>query len=216
MKKIKIIVIVLFMIIGSCNDSSFDPPIELYYTFSGVKLQNIDNAGEYPVIIENENVVILKEAYGIRVSLNYELLSDSNDNVVKNNFIKNFSFSNKLYATRCDDYPYPYERIIFKDTIINIKVFALNDFDNDFIANSDVTELFKIYDFRKYISIDEYIKKHSISLGYHYQAKENIESIIDLYLMKPPTFTGEHSFRVEVLLSDGKIFSAITPLINLE
>ena len=207
MKKIKIIVIVLFMIIGSCNDSSFDPPIELYYTFSGVKLQNIDNAGEYPVIIENENVVILKEAYGIRVSLNYELLSDSNDNVVKNNFIKNFSFSNKLYATRCDDYPYPYERIIFKDTIINIKVFALNDFDNDFIANSDVTELFKIYDFRKYIPIDEYIKKHTIPFKFLQ---------IDLYLMKPPTFTGEHSFRVEVLLSDGKIFSAITPLINLE
>ena len=222
--KILIVVVVLQFIATGCPGWDPCPPLEkLYYTMSDVKLQNIDNAGKHPIIIEYENAIIPKEAFGIRVTLNYELLSDSINDVVKNDFIKNISLFNSLYAISYDCLP---PEIIFKDTIISIKVFTVNDFDNEFSTDSDVSELFKVlYDslphiasiLPKYISIDEYIRKHSTPLVYPYSPRnENIESIIDLYLMKPPEFIGEHNFRVEVLLSDGKVFSATTPRINLE
>ena len=214
MKKISLIItVILFsLIFTGCPDCL---PEIFYYGLTDVKLQNIDNAGERPVIIENENQTILKEAFGIRLTLNLELISDSiNNRCCKNNFFNNISLFNNLYAFTdgC------YTDYILKDTITSINVFTLNDFDNDFTVGADVSELFKIYSSKKYISIDEYLKNYRISFypNSYYQSDKNAKSEIDLYLLKPPTFTGEHSFRIEVLLSDGKVFSAATPRINLK
>ena len=213
MKKIlKIIIIVILfpLIFTGCPDCP--PDDSFYYTLNNINVQNIDNAGDQPVIIENENQTILKEAFGIRLTLNLELLSDSiNNKCCKNNFFNNISLFNNLYA-EC----FPEPLFLLKDSIESIKIFTINDFDNDFSENADVSELFKVYYAQKYITINEYLQNYVITFYRYYPEKENVESIIDLYLLKPPTFTGEHSFKIEVLLLDGRTLSATTPRINLE
>ena len=218
----KLIIVLLLLITMGCpdNNSPVMPREEFYFVINNIEIQNIDNSGRNPVIIENENVTIPKEGYGIRIIFNLEQLTDSviNDAIINNgsikNFTKNITLSTNLYATSCDDYSPPL--LTFKDTILNIKIFSLNDFDNENLANSDVSNLFRIYDSNKYISIEEYLEKHTTIYFEGYYNPYNMGRKIDLYLMKAPVFTGEHSFSIEVLLSDGRILYATTSIINLE
>jgi hypothetical protein len=214
--RIALAIIIFFQLLDSCNDTINGPQEVYHYTFNNIQVQNIDNAGKTPVIVENENEIISKEAYGIRMLLNLERLFDSVVDVANNSFIKNISLFNNLYAMRCDDDPLP-PPLSLQDTIVYIKVFTLNDFDNEFMAGSDVSDLFKIYDSSKfqYITIDEYVGKYEETIKI-YKDENNIESEVFLYLMKPPIFIGEHSFRVEVSLSDGRMLLATTVKINLE
>jgi len=218
-KAFGIIILILFAATG-CPPCPPYPYENEYFVLKDIDAKNINNAGRNPVIVDNENEIISKNAYGIRVSLDLKLLSnDSIGNVSTNSsFIKNFSLFSKLYAVDpplCLPPP-----PILKDTIVSLKIFTVNNFDDEFMADSEVSDLFRIYDSRtrKYISIEEYLENFGFGVYpvSYPQSDKNFGKIIDLYLMKAPEFTGEHSFIIEVLLSDGRTFSSTTSKIILE
>ena len=124
----------------------------------------------------------------------------------------NSFFIQSTYATSVPDcYDYIYSAI---DSIESIKIFTLNNFDNQHSENSDITDCFRVA--RAYSSIEEYVK----NINYTYEC-DDFETLpwkdimIDLLLMTAPTTTNNQQFKVQIKLSDGRILEQQTSEIEL-
>jgi len=198
-KKIALVLSIGFALrlIVSCCECQ--PPVEFKYTFDCIETFHLDNSGQAPAIVDKG--VIHKEAYGIQIE--YSLLPLACN--------KPFSFSafNAAYAYSCrcpPDIQY-----LAQDTISAIRIKNLNDFDQTHPADSDISDYFKVLDYDKYITFQELIDAYETM----YEEKPE-KDLIKIFLMQPPTQTGEHRFQVEFLLSNGTILTSVTTPIKLE
>ncbi len=174
------------------------------YSHKTLSLKNLDNSGENA--IESEASELNKNAYGIRLYLARE------KNTIAQNIKQiNSIFIQSAYATSCECPP----EYIFSasDSIISIKIFTLNNFDNQHFENSDITDYFRIA--HTYSSVKDHLT--SIHYTYEYDIQELTEKTleIDLLLMIAPEINSNHQFKIQIALSDGRVLEQQTREVKL-
>ena len=207
MKKKLIILFFLLVPIANLLFYSCDCDVEQFvnYSHKALFLKNLDNSGEYA--IESESLHLNKNAYGIRLYLQIE-----EEGIVAPTTQTNSIFVQSANATSLEPCPYVYQAV---DSIVSIQVFTINDFDHLHTANSEITEYFKVA--QTYLSVENYVTNltHTQTLRddgllIHYGKIE-----IDLMLFTTPTINNTHQFKVQVKLSDGRVFEEQTTEIEL-
>ncbi len=171
----------------------------LDYTNCQISVENIDNSGEKPIIVQTTDVP--KEAYGIRLNLIRSVGTCQLDNY------QSFLFPS-AYACKDNSNVTEYRPL---EAISAIKIITLNDFDTTHQANNDVTSYFYLLEKDGFISINDYLSGQDFI--YYDTSAMNLK--LDLLLMTAPTQGTQHQFSIEVYLTDGRILTAETPIINL-
>jgi hypothetical protein len=126
-----------------------------------------------------------------------------------------FSFFQSAYAFDCaceDD-----ERVA-KDSLKAFRIIALKDVDVDHPANSDVSEYFKVYtnDYRFFQTIDSYFGFQDASLYDRWTpGAGDLVWTVDLLLMTIPDHGGTYQFKIQLVLSDGRVLEGETTPIEL-
>jgi len=197
-----LLLVPIVSVFNSCLECK--PPTPASYSHNTLLLKNLDNSGASAV--ETENLQINKNAYGIRLYIITEKRTFACEKQTNSFFIQS------AYATSVPDcYDYIYSAI---DSIVSIKIFTLNDFDNQHSENSDITDYFRVA--QAYSSIEEYAK----NINYTHECND-FETLpwkdirIDLFLMTTPTTTNNQQFKIQVKLSDGRILEQQTSEIEL-
>ena len=169
------------------------------YTNCSISLENLDNSGQEPV--ESSSNTILKAAFGLRVEVERK----------KDICAKDFKplFISSTYATSCDCPPEETYQPL--DSIVSIKIVTLRDFDSAHLGNDPVSEYFSILRSTEFVSIDEFI----LSQQYEFYDISNSTLSFDLMLMTPPEKHAEYQFEVLIELSDGRVLSKISDLVEL-
>ena len=195
MKMRKIILLLLFplmadVLVACCN---CDESAVYHYTVEKMDMVSLDNSGSQPRTIVSGNVP--KKAYGIRIQMPVKFARNT----------KGIPFiSNSAYALSCRCFN---DQYLSKDSIVSVKVFSLNAFDNLHPVNTDITDYFKVNHESVYETIPVFLaRKPEIS---------NYEISFDVLLLTPPTTGQEHQFRVEIQLAGNRILTGTTGLINL-
>lgn len=199
MRKIKKIIFLLFFpfiahVVISCCDCV--EPLIYQFTHKTITINNLDNAGSEPVVSTATSVI--KTAYGIRIQVNREKTACTEP--VRSLFIQS------AYATKCGCPPE--KQLMPKDSITAIKVVTLNDFDNSHLANTEISDYFKVYTPYSFVTIGKYLQDSKNVL---YDESE-LGIKIDLLLMIVPTMNTQHKFKVQITLSDGRIFEPETSI----
>jgi hypothetical protein len=204
----KIIIILLLPIVAevviACCDC-LDPVIRRYSN-EFIVVKNIDNAGQRPVITTSN--AIGKNAYGIKIEFQKKIVA------CREKAIPAFFQSAYAFSCLCP----PEYQIHPKDSVISIKIFTLYTFDENHVTNSDISDYFSVYSRFSFRPIDEYLTPeidydgNSTNVLYR---NDDLTTDIDLLLMKAPSMNTTHQFRVEVTLSDGRVFEKETTEIDL-
>ncbi len=168
------------------------------YTNRSFSLENIDNSGKE--VKTSASSLINKRAFGIRVNLRLENIAQ---------ILKPSAFSfNTLNATSCECPPF--FEFSPKDSIISFKLFTVNDLDNLHLANSEVTQYFKIFYNNSYTSVaDRYPNKTFKGLTLYDESE--FDAKIDLLLMTIPEESKKVQFKVQLKMSDGRILEQFSP-----
>jgi len=195
----KLILLLLFpfivdLAISCCN--CLDAVIH-HYTNKSIVVSALDNSGQEPKEISTGSVI--KAAYGIRVQLSREKLARVNKPPIV------FGQAVYAYDCRCGST----DEFLPSDSITTIRIITLHNFNADHPANSDVSGYFKVYS-ATYYTIDDYLKYIGTTL---YNETE-LQFAFNLFLMTPPESGGAHQFRVQFVLSDGRILEQDTPTID--
>ena len=201
MKIKKLIIIILFPLIAEivvsccqCTDS-----LVLYYTNKTLSISNLDNRGSEPIVSSSPSFI--KTAYGIRINLvreNIACIKQTNYFIIQ---------SANATSCRCP----PITQFLPRDSITSLKIFALNDFDLNHSANSDISDYFKVYKQYSFASINDYLK----NLDSTVYDEQEFDLGIDLLLMTAPTLSSKHKFKVQIILSDGRMLEQETSLTEL-
>jgi hypothetical protein len=200
MKPIKILSLLLLPLIAELFVSCCDCPevTTEFYSNQFLEIDHLDNSGSDAVITNGPSVP--KEAYGIQVRLGLEKVACNQPS--RTHFIST------SYAFQCDCPP---PETIARDSVANLEIFTINDFNETHLANTDVSEYFKIFVGSTYANIDDIIPNLSRIFYYEFESVVTTE----LLLMTPPTLSETHSFKVIMTLSDGRTFEATTSPIIL-
>ncbi|MCC6288202.1 MAG: DUF5034 domain-containing protein [Chitinophagaceae bacterium] len=199
LKKVIILLLVPFAteVFISCCDCN--EPQLFKYTNQSFDVKHLDNQGQSPVIPSNGTA--LKEAYGLRMTLTCETT------VFKQAPVSFFINRSYAFSCGCD----PEIQYLAKDSVIAIHIITLDDFDNQHLAGSDISEYFKLHSQHTFISIAEYLQK--IATIFYYDNPKTI--ILDALLMQPPLQSGNYRFKIKMTLSDGRSFTAEPSTIEL-
>jgi len=182
---------------GDCCDCG--ESVSKNYSNKSITVNNLDNSGDKPIVTNSTEVN--RNAYGIKVNLLRELVA-SHKNVTP-------TLIQSAYALDCDC---PSELAIFpKESIVSFKIYSTYDFDVNHPANSDVSEFFKVQNNNTYYTINEYLNLLNSSGNYGNPAwtlydEDDLEFEIVLLLMTPPKLNISNKFRIQMTLSDGRIF----------
>jgi len=176
------------------------------YSHKSIVVQHLDNSGEKPEVTYGS---VPKHAYGVRVTFTRE--------VVACRAKQTPTFFQSAYAFSCDCPPEL--TIAPKDSIVSIHLFAEHDFDPSHPADSDVSDYFKVYfpDAFSFTSIEDYLQPVINYRGYSNLVlfdESQLEEELTLLLMTPPENT-VNKFRIQITLSDGRIFEQTTEEIDL-
>ena len=199
-KRVSIIILTVFLlrVIISCCDC---PKLnEHKYSYDNLSVYNLDNSGQNPVISLTN--IVPSKAYGIEID--FSLIR------VALNRSKTLTVFPEAFAQDCfclDSLQY-----IAKDTITSIDITTIDDFDSQRPANSDVSYLFKILQNNSYVTFQEYINQPEII----YQNKIPEKEILQLFLLQPPQFLGEHKFKIGITLSDNRLLTTTTNPVILQ
>ena len=172
------------------------------YSHKVLFLKNLDNRGEKA--IETELLQLNKNAYGIRLYLEREKVVIARAKKINSIFIQS------AYATSCECPP---EFLYFpSDSIVSIKIFTVNNFDDQRLENSDITDYFRIAG--SYSTVESYVTnmRYTYADDFEYWGQE---LKLDFLLMTAPTANNKHQFEIQVTLSDGRILIQQTPEIEL-
>lgn len=169
-----------------------------YYSINELIISNLDNSGKDP--IESYSEIINKNAYGLKIRFTTLELTSG---LKKRSF-----FIAPTLATSCDCDKWEYA----EESVQHIKITTIYDFNDSYMAGSDITDLFRIFS-GGYFLINEYLTRFSFSQTILNVDKEHTRSLL---LITPPENTGPHQFEIEVTLSDGRILQAQTIPVILE
>lgn len=197
----KVIFLLVFPLIAEVMISCCDciDPVVQHYTNKTISVSHIDNSGKEPIVAASNSII--KSAYGFRLQLTRGKLACLE---------KRYSFfiqSTYAMGCRCP----PPSQFNAKDSITTIKVLTLQNFDDTHAAGSEVSDYFKIYHEFSFAAIADYLRVSTWTL---YDEKE-LEPQLDFLLMTAPVITGEHQFRIQIFLSDGRILETETSTIDL-
>ena len=173
---------ILFLATSCCD--------ELYtYQWSSLFVYNLDNRGENPQFSEETRFPAI--AYGIGLSLDFELVHNQ---PCFNGLV------NSAYATSCEESYTP------NDTISDIRIYALSDFDESHPAGTPLSDYFAA-DKRRYVasysSREEKLAQAvpiSSFIEDHQQNNFYLFTDFDLFLLREPTLDSVFQFVVEVEL----------------
>jgi hypothetical protein len=198
LKKIGIVFFIAFtarLVISCCHCPD---PKTSHYTYTSFQTFNLDNSGAGPVVSETN--IIPKKAYGIRVEFSLKQVT-----------VNSANFNSLFSEARADCICAPDSTLTARDTISSIVITTVNDFDSQHLANSAVTDLFKALISQSYIPITDFI--NNPEMVFHVKP---VDETIDLYLITPPGIAGEQSFKFYIALSDQRVLSGTTQVVNLE
>lgn len=204
-KKLILLFFLLVPIAGALFHSCCNCDVETQYgnySHKTVLLKNLDNSGAEA--IESESLQLNKNAYGIRLYLEREKVAVACGNPINSIFVQS------AYATSCDcppDFVY-----YANDSIVSIKIVAINDFDDLHLKNSDVTDCFRVAN--SFSTIDRHVDKMYYTFEYDFEHWGR-DIKLDLLLMTVPTADNKQQFEVQVALSDGRILKQQTPEVEL-
>lgn len=199
MKKVIFLLLLPLMaevVVSCCN--CIEPVIQ-HYTNKTISLSHLDNSGQEAIVSASNTV--LKSAYGIRLQLIREKLACLQQ--------RPSLFLPSAYAMGC--HCPPPQQYLAKDSIASITLFTLADFDNDHPAGADLSGYFKVYKPYSYTPIEDFVKN---APGTLFDERE-LSTTIDLFLMAVPAVGGDHRFKVQVRLSDGRILEQETSPVKL-
>jgi hypothetical protein len=196
----KIILILLFpfiadLVVSCCN--CLDTLIH-HYTNKTISVSNLDNSGQELREISSGSVI--KTAYGIRVKLNREKMACIDKPPI---ILGEPAYA---YDCRCP----PSDQFLPNDSIADIRVITLTDFNSTHPANTAISTYFKVYALYSFSTLDDFVKNTSAS----FFNETELQVTLDLLLMTPPDSNGPHQFRVQIVLSDGRILEQDTPTID--
>jgi hypothetical protein len=199
MKKVIFLLLLPLMaevVVSCCN--CLEPVIQ-QYTNKTISVSNLDNSGQQPMLASSDTVI--KKAYGIRLQLIREKMAC----LEKRQSL--FISSAYAYTCRCP----PAQEFRPKDSVVSIKIYTLQAFDNTHLAGSDLTAYFKVYKAYSFSTIENFIKNSPVTLF----DSEELEQTIDFLLMTAPAINVEHTFKVQFILSDGRTLEGETPTVKL-
>lgn len=189
-------------IVVACCDC-LDTVLKNYSNLS-ITVDNLDNGGEKPVVTNSTTVP--KNAYGIKVNFHREIVAFNKKALP--------TFFQSAYAFSCECPP-PLE-ILAKDSIVTFKIFSVYDFDSNHSSNSDISEFFKIFNYDSYSTINVYLNS-KINYGHYYSNsawtlydESELKFEMTLLLMTPPKINTTNKFRIQITLSDGRVFEQET------
>jgi Domain of unknown function (DUF5034) len=194
LKKAGIVLLVAFtarMVIACCQCSN--GTAILRYSYQSLKVTSFDNSGEQ--LIPAQSGPVAKEAYGITLDLNFIQIASERGSLFPS-----------AYAFKCSCEPS--FRLVPKDSIIAIAITSLHDFDDTHPSGSVVTGYFRALAAGSYITVGNYLA-HVGKVNYPIGE-------FNLYLLTPPQVTGDYAFKVDVTLSDNRVMSDTTSLVNLQ
>lgn len=198
-RKIGVILLIAFTVRLSLSCCDCPETNTFKYTFDSIQLFHLDNSGKKPVIVNSGTIP--KEAYGMQIEFSLGPMASGS--------IPDLTLFNSACAYDC--FCPPEFEYVAEDTISGMKIISLNDFDDTHPADSDISEYFKVHTGMVYRTFQEYTD-HPENIYFDKPSREDIE----ILLMQPPTFTGQHQFRAEIELSDGTTLVATSTLISLE
>ena len=167
------------------------------YRNTGFTVNNLDNSGSSAFITSSDSV--LRQAYGIRLHLVRDKVAD-----IRNPLSQ---FVQSAYA----EYPIYYNGYFPLDSIVSIQIFTLSDFDTIHPANTEITDLFRVYQNYAYTIPKDYFSK----ISRQYSHLSDLQVNIDLLLMIAPSISKRQQFKIQMKLSNGKILEQETTMINL-
>jgi hypothetical protein len=149
--------------------------------WESIYTENLNN-GDQTVIVSSDNS-IPKAAYGIR--LNFKI---------------------QPY-----NYPLSYDsclHLIAADTIVQIKIYTLYDFDATHPANSDISAYFKVGETEKQNASNGYSYTHFTPIQAYLttHADQTWFDQIDFLLMTEPQLNSSHEFKVELVKNNSSVF----------
>jgi Domain of unknown function (DUF5034) len=199
LKKIIIILIFPFLIelLMACCDCV--EPVIQHYSYKTFTINNLDNSGKEPVL--STNLQIIKAAYGMEIKFQRDRLACAKKT-------KPFIFQS-AYAFKC--VCPPENQILPKDSITSIKIITYKDFDNNHLANSEITEYFKVYRYSSFTTIQQYFSTLNLII----YNENQLEFKTNILLTTPPSINSKHKFRIQINLSDGRKLIQDSPEIEL-
>lgn len=207
-KKLIILFFLLVPIVSALFHSCCNCDVETQhenYSHKAMFLKNLDNIGAK--IIESESLQLNKNAYGIRLYLEREKVVVACAKPINSIFIQS------AYATSCKCPP---EFLYFpNDSIVSIKVFTVNNFDNQHLENSDITDYFRVAHSYSTVENDVANRRYSYGSDAEFEKSCGKEIKIDLLLMTAPTISHLYQFKIQVKLSDRRILEQLTSEIEL-
>ena len=199
MKKVAFLLLFPFIaqvVISCCNCME---TTTYYYSNRALSVSNLDGSGHQAVL--SQSATILKKAYGIRVDLVREQVACSPR--------WQSPFINSAYAFSCKCPPA--QEYLARDSITSIRIITNFAFDSNHPAGSDVSAYFKIFKAYTFYTIGDYLRYTPVTL--HDQRELSVS--IDFLLMEPPTLGSDHHFKVQYMLSDGRVLERETSPVKL-
>lgn len=200
MKLSRILLILSFPLLSevliSCCDCN--ETVNAHYSNTELLLENLDNS-KREILIAGETVP--RRAYGIRLLINKKEIACAPSHI---------GFLPAAYARSCGCPPDV--QFLARDSITNIQVFTVNNFNSSYPAQSDVSELFNVFEQQTFSSIYNYLLNKETTIDHELAYQQPV----NLLLLSAPAQNTLHSFTVRVTLSDGRVFEKnTTPLIFL-
>lgn len=178
----------------TCNGD----PIYNDITISGLEVSLYDNSGEWAVVADTDTIPAV--AFVIKADLHADFAA------LEEPAKPTFSLFPEAMAFSPAEY---FESI---ETVSEIRIITMTDYDNDHPVNTDVSEYFLIgrqgYP-HLYMSAAEFLKGGEGYTMTHYNDH------IWFYLQTQPDNAGEYQFITEFELSDGRVLSDTCDLIYL-
>ncbi len=178
---------------------------ELYtYQWSELFTTNLDNRGAEPIEATESRLPAI--AYGIRVNMGFDF-------VYQKPCLK--GFLNSAYATSCAETYTP------NDTIRDLRIFALSDFDETHLARMDLSDYFAA-DKRR--SINYYSNREdrlaqavpfSTFIADLQEKNYDLFTDFDLLLLQEPTLDSVFQFVIEIELASQMVLTDTTESIVL-
>lgn len=170
---IHLIMLLSFLINSCCTD---------YYCLyiEGIKVQNYDNSGINPELQLNDTIPAL--------AFMLELSFITNEQICKLFHGVNIGIGT-ANAISCDFI------IEFENQISDLSIYSTADFNDEFPAGADLSELFKS---KSIDELNQTLKTEYKGLNFNY------------YLLKKPNWESIHQFIIQIELTNGQIFSDTT------
>lgn len=144
-----------------------------------------------------DSLIFAPLSYGIKIHL------DQKDIISQTKF--NFSLIQSVNAfTKVKD------KYVLKDKVTAIQIKTLNDFDDNHLADSDITTYFNTLENGELITLES---KLDVSDGLSENASYDFQ--LDIFLVQNSTFNNKQQFEIIIKFDSGKTLSQHTDLIEI-